>query len=103
MRKTFVGQLASIGAIVFVSARFALAPDSIPDPIIAQCRNEAVMAVPRSEAQDELAVISASDNPALSFGSDRARNMLRDLDRQLEQDRADYTRNCIMAAKTGKE
>jgi hypothetical protein len=38
--------------------------------------------------------------PEHPFGNNVAYNMLQNLDRQLEQDRANYTRNCTIAKTT---
>jgi hypothetical protein len=78
----------------------ASAADSISDHVNAQCRSEAMLAMPRSEAGDRLAAMAADGDPEHPFGNNVAYNMLQNLDRQLEQDRTKYTRSCVIAKTT---
>jgi hypothetical protein len=59
-----------------------------------------MLAIPRSEAGDRLAAMAADGDPEHPFGNHVAYNMLQNLDRQLEQERANYTRNCVIAKTT---
>jgi hypothetical protein len=44
--------------------------------------------------------MAADGDPEHPFGNNVAYNMLQNLDRQLEQDRANYTRSCMIAKTT---
>ena len=98
MRSTLVGHLGCLCVMLFSLS--APAADISSDRIIAQCRNEAMLAIPRSEAGDRLAAMAAEGDPEHPFGNNVAYNMLHNLDRQLEQDRANYTRSCVIAKTT---